>query len=80
MLSSLERAAGQFDWVTAWLTVGGFVNVDLGISRTTALFDPISELISDLCGEAGDHAGTAIGVIGVPLNIPVVMAEEAAAV
>jgi enamine deaminase RidA (YjgF/YER057c/UK114 family) len=77
ILSSLKRAVGNLDRVTAWLTVSGFVNADPGYPQTTAVLNPFSELILDLYGSAaGDHARTAIGVAAVPLNLPVVIAAE----
>jgi enamine deaminase RidA (YjgF/YER057c/UK114 family) len=63
--------------VTAWLMVNGFVNAEPGYPQTTAVMNPLSDLIVDLYGpEVGSHARTAIGVAAVPLNLPVVVAAE----
>jgi enamine deaminase RidA (YjgF/YER057c/UK114 family) len=77
ILSSLKASLGDLDRVTAWLIVYGFVNAEPGYPQTTAVMNPLSELILDLYGaDAGAHARTAIGVATVPLNLPVVIAAE----
>jgi enamine deaminase RidA (YjgF/YER057c/UK114 family) len=77
ILSSLKATLGDLDRVTAWLMVNGFVNAEPGYPQTTAVMNPLSDLIVDLYGtEAGAHARTAIGVAAVPLNLPVVVAAE----
>jgi enamine deaminase RidA (YjgF/YER057c/UK114 family) len=77
VLSSLKARLGDLDRVTAWLMVNGFVNAVPGYPQTTAVMNPLSDLIVDLYGmEAGAHARTAIGVATVPLNLPVVIAAE----
>ena len=77
MLSSLKAELGDLDRVAAWLMVNGFVNAEPGFPHTTAVMNPLSDLIVDLYGaEAGAHARTAIGVATVPLNLPVVIAAE----
>ena len=69
---------GDLDRVTAWLTVNGFVNAEPGYPQTTAVMNPLSDLIVELYGmDAGAHARTAIGVATVPLNLPIVIAAEA---
>lgn len=61
----------------AWLTVSGHVNAEPGYAQTTAVINPVSELLLDLYGpEAGAHARTAIGVAALPLNLPVVISAE----
>jgi enamine deaminase RidA (YjgF/YER057c/UK114 family) len=77
ILSSLKNALADLDRVTAWLTVSGYINADPGYNQTTAVINPVSELILDLYGpDAGAHARTAIGVAALPLNLPVVIAAE----
>lgn len=77
LLASLHAALDDLDNVTAWLTVNGFVNADPGYPQTTAVLNPCSDLILDLYGlERGRHARTAIGVAGVPLNLPVIISAE----
>ena len=77
ILSSLKAALGDLDRVAAWLMVNGFVNAEPGYPHTTAVMNPLSDLLIDLYGtEVGAHARTAIGVATVPLNLPVVITAE----
>ena len=67
----------DLDRVSAWLIVNGYVNAEPGYPQTTAVMNPCSELIIDLCGtDAGSHARTAIGVATVTLNLPVVISAK----
>jgi enamine deaminase RidA (YjgF/YER057c/UK114 family) len=79
ILSSLKASLGDLDRVTAWLMVNGFINAEPGYSQTTAVMNPLSDLILELYGtEVGAHARTAIGVATVPLDLPLVIAAEVA--
>lgn len=77
MLGALRRAIGDLDRVRAWLVVNAFVNADPGYAQTTAVVNPVSDLLLDVFGDAGRHARTAIGVAALPLNVPVVITAEA---
>lgn len=77
VLSSLKAVLGDLDRVAAWLTVNGHINAEPGYAQSTAVINPVSELLVDLYGtEAGAHARTAIGVAALPLNLPVVISAE----
>ena len=77
MFASLKRSLERLDRVRAWLTVSGFVNADDGYGQTTAVVNPVSDLILDVFGrDVGAHARTAIGVRALPLNLPVIVAAE----
>lgn len=77
MLGSLHRELGDLNRVSAWLMVNGFVHAAPGFSQTTRVIDGFSELILQLYGdEIGMHARTAIGVSGLPLNLPVIVSAE----
>ncbi|HEY4785943.1 MAG TPA: RidA family protein, partial [Bacteroidales bacterium] len=79
LLSSLQRAIGDLDRVTAWLMVSGMINVAPGFVNTTLVMNPCSNLLLELYGEeVGIHARTAIGVAQLPLNFPVVISAEVA--
>jgi len=79
ILSSLKRALGDLDRISAWLRVFGMVNVAPGFYRTPAVINGFSDLIFDLWGEeAGAHARSAIGVAELPLSIPVEIEAEVA--
>ena len=77
ILGNLKRQLGSLDKVTAWLVINGFVNVEAGFTRTTAVINGCSELILQLYGEdAGRHARTAMGVAMTPFDLPVIIAGE----
>lgn len=75
-LASLRTALGDLGRVEAWLSIHGFVNAAPGFAATTAVLNPLSDLVVDLFGPAGRHARTAIGVCALPLNLPVVVSAE----
>ena len=76
-LAALRRAIGSLDRVGAWLVVHGFVNADDGYGQTTAVLNPVSELLLDVFGaDVGAHARTAIGVRALPMDLPVVFSAE----
>ncbi len=77
VLSSIRAALGDLDRVSAWLTVNGHVNAEPGCPHTTAVINPVSELLLRLYGaDIGAHARTAIGAAALPLNLPVVISAE----
>jgi enamine deaminase RidA (YjgF/YER057c/UK114 family) len=76
LLGSLRRAIGDLDRVQAWAVVNGFVNADAGYDRTTAVLNPISDLLLEVFGDRGRHARTAIGVAALPMNLPVIASAE----
>ena len=76
LLGSLRRAIGDLNRVQAWAVVNGFVNADVGYDRTTAVLNPLSDLLLDVFGDRGRHARTAIGVSALPLNLPVIVSAE----
>lgn len=70
-LSSLKRALGDLDRVTAWLRVYAMVNVAPGFNQTPLVTNGYSDLILELYGpEVGSHARSSIGMF-IPLNAPV---------
>jgi enamine deaminase RidA (YjgF/YER057c/UK114 family) len=76
LLGSLRRAIDDLDRVQAWVVVNGFVNADPGYDRTTAVLNPISDLLLDVFADSGRHARTAIGVAALPVNLPVIVSAE----
>jgi len=76
MLGSLRAAIGSLDRVQAWRVVNGFVNAEDHYGQTTAVVNPVSDLLLDVFGDAGRHARTAIGVRALPMNLPVVVSAE----
>lgn len=77
MLGDLRTAIGSLDRVTAWLKVLGMVNVAPGFAEMPGVINGASDLIVDLFGaEIGAHSRSAIGVAGLPWNIPVEIEAE----
>jgi len=77
MVSSLKRELGDLDRITAWLMVNGMVNADPGYPQTTLAINGFSELILELYGpEIGHHARTAVGMVALPVNSPIIVAAE----
>jgi len=77
MLSSLRRALGDLDRVQDWVVVNGFVNADPGYPQTTAVLNPVSDLLLEVfAADAGRHARTAIGVSALPMDLPVIVTAE----
>lgn len=74
MLGSLKRELGNLDLVTAWLQVRGMVNTVAGFTQTTDVINGFSDLILTLYGpELGMHARSAVGVLALPLGLPVII-------
>ena len=70
-LSSLKRAIGDLDRVTAWLRVFAMVNVAPGFNETPRVTNGYSDLILELYGpDVGMHARSSIGMM-IPLDAPV---------
>ncbi|HET9921538.1 MAG TPA: RidA family protein [Ktedonobacteraceae bacterium] len=77
ILADLKRALGDLDRVTAWLRVFGMVNCEPGFSQQPAVINGCSDLILELYGpEAGQHARSAVGMAGLPVNMPVEIEAE----
>jgi enamine deaminase RidA (YjgF/YER057c/UK114 family) len=78
ILSAVRQKIGSLDSIEAWLTISGFVQAEPSYAQTTAVLNPISDLLLDVFGsDIGGHARTAIGVAALPLNLPVIVAAEA---
>jgi enamine deaminase RidA (YjgF/YER057c/UK114 family) len=77
MLGSLKRELGDLDRVTAWLRVFGMVNSAPGFTQHPAVINGCTDLILELWGaEAGAHARSAVGMAGLPFDIPVEIEAE----
>lgn len=77
ILSSLQRALGDLDRITAWLRVFGMVNTAPGFNVYPAVINGFSDLILSLYGpERGDHARSAVGLAGLPFGTPVEIEAE----
>ena len=77
MLADLQTALGSLDRVRAWLRVFGMVNSAPGFHDMPRVINGASDLIVEIFGAAiGAHARSAIGVAGLPWNIPVEIEAE----
>lgn len=77
ILASIKRELGDLDRVSAWLRVFGMVNSAPGFNRQPAVINGFSDLILRLWGpEAGAHARSAVGMAGLPFDIPVEIEAE----
>ena len=76
ILGTVQRAIGDLDRVVGWVALNGFVQAEPGYAYTTAVLNPLSELLIEVFGDAGLHSRTAIGVAALPLNLPVVISAE----
>jgi enamine deaminase RidA (YjgF/YER057c/UK114 family) len=76
MLAAVRTTLGSLDRVRDWVFLSGFVNAEAGYAQTTAVLNPVSDLLLEVFGEYGRHARTAIGVAALPLNLPVIISAE----
>ncbi len=79
LLARLKAELGDLDRVTAWLRVFGMVNAGKGFNRFPLVINGFSDLIVDLYGaDRGSHARSAVGMAGLPFDIPVEIEAEVA--
>jgi enamine deaminase RidA (YjgF/YER057c/UK114 family) len=79
MLASLKAELGDLDRVTAWLRVFGMVNAGEGFNQFPLVINGFTDLIVSLFGaERGRHARSAVGMSGLPFNLPVEIEAEVA--
>jgi enamine deaminase RidA (YjgF/YER057c/UK114 family) len=77
ILGSLKRELGDLDRVTCWLKVFGMVNSAPEFGQQPQVINGFSDLILDLYGsERGAHARSAVGMAGLPFDIPVEIEAE----
>ncbi|HEY4044525.1 MAG TPA: RidA family protein [Rhodopila sp.] len=79
ILASLKLALDDIDRIEAWLRVFGMVNAGPGFNRFPAVINGFSDLVLDVFGpDAGAHARSAVGMAGLPFDIPVEIEAELA--
>ncbi len=77
ILGSLKRTLGDLDRVVAWQRVFGMVNSAPGFNRQPSVINGFSDLIVELYGaEVGAHSRSAVGMAGLPFDIPVEIEAE----
>ena len=77
VLASLQRELGTLDRISAWCRVHGMVNCAPRFDNTPAVLNGFTDLILEAFGkDVGEHARTAVGVAGLPLDFPVEVEAE----
>lgn len=77
MLGSLKRELGDLERVAYWLRVFGMVLSAPGFDQQPKVINGFSDLILELYGpERGAHARSAVGMAGLPFNLPVEIEAE----
>jgi len=77
ILASLKRELGDLDRIACWVRVFGMVNSAPGFNRQPAVINGFTDLILEVFGtDVGAHARSAIGVAGLPFDIPVEVEGE----
>ncbi len=77
ILGSLKRELGDLDRIAAWSRVFGMVNSAPGFNAQPGVINGFSDLILEVFGEEkGMHARSAVGMAGLPFNIPVEIEGE----
>lgn len=70
-LACLKQALGSLGAVERVLKLTGFVASASGFTQQPVVIDAASRLLTDLFGENGRHARSAVGVAELPRNSPV---------
>lgn len=77
MLGSLKRTLGSLDRIAGWCRVHGMINCAPGFTQTPAVLNGFTDLIVAVFGaQVGAHARTAVGVAGLPHDLPVEIEAE----
>jgi enamine deaminase RidA (YjgF/YER057c/UK114 family) len=71
LLSTIKSALGDLGRVRQVVKVLGMVNSAPGFSQQPQVINGFSELIVEVFGERGRHARSAVGMAGLPGNMPV---------
>jgi enamine deaminase RidA (YjgF/YER057c/UK114 family) len=79
MLASLKAELGDLDRIAAWLRVFGMVNAADNFNSFPLVINGFSDLIVSVFGpERGSHSRSAVGMAGLPFNLPVEIEAEVA--
>jgi len=70
-LASLKEAVGDLDRVRRVVKLLGMVNGTPDFTRHPEVVNGASDLLVALYGERGRHARSAVGMVGLPFDIPV---------
>lgn len=70
-LAAVKSEIGDLQRVKRIVKIVGFVSSDPGFIQQPQVINAASELLTDIFGEAGRHARSAVGVAVLPLDVPV---------
>ncbi len=70
-LGVLRQALGSLDRVRRIVKLVGFVSSAPGFYAQPAVVDGASQVLTEIFGEAGRHARSAVGVAALPRDVPV---------
>ncbi len=71
LLATLKAEIGELSRVTRIVKLLGMVNSDPGFGDQPKVINGCSDLLTDLFGEKGKHARSAVGMAALPGGIPV---------
>src|SRR4029450_2406019 len=71
LLAQIKAAVGSLDRVERIVKLGVFVNSAPSFTDQPKVANGASELMPEVVGEAGRHAGSAVGVAVLPLGVAV---------
>ena len=71
LLANMKAALGSLDRVARVVKLTGFVNATLEFSEPHKVVNGCSDLITEVLGERGKHARSALSVASLPLNAAV---------
>ncbi|MFL2761457.1 MAG: RidA family protein [Dehalococcoidia bacterium] len=71
LLARLKSELGDFDKVIRVVKLLGMVNSDSDFDQHPSIINGCSDLLVEVFGDKGRHARSAVGMSGLPNNIPV---------
>jgi enamine deaminase RidA (YjgF/YER057c/UK114 family) len=72
LISQMNAACGgNLEKVRRVIKLGGFVNGTNGFAAQPTVINAASDLMVEVFGDKGRHSRSAVGVNGLPLNVPV---------
>jgi enamine deaminase RidA (YjgF/YER057c/UK114 family) len=71
LLANMQAALGSLDKVARVVKLTGFVNSTLEFTEPHKVINGCSDLITEVLGERGKHARSAVSVASLPLNVAV---------
>ena len=71
MIASLKQELGELDRIRRWVKALGLVNCAPGFNLTPVVINGFTDLITEIWGDAGRHARSAIGASELPFDMSV---------